>query len=173
MIGPPRPVSEAELEPACRIGTLASRGGTSGRGHGPDASCGPLGRRRARRLRPPHQQVSSAVAATRAIRSTAPSAPCTPHRSTRHQARTTPRDAVRRRCSHRSRSERERLSSHDRRYREPDRRHARQLMAAVIDCLNSGVPKQLVELARLGRTLKKRAVDVLTGGFRPRLHPRL
>ena len=101
-------------------------------------------------------------------------------------------------------------------YREPDRRHARQLMAAVINSLNSGVPKQLVELARLGRTLKRRAVDVLayferphtsngpteaingrlehlrgsalgfrnltnyiarslleTGGFRPRLHPRL
>ena len=58
-------------------------------------------------------------------------------------------------------------------YREPDRRHARQLMAAVINSLNSGVPKQIVELARLGRTLKKRAVDVLTGGFRPRLPPRL
>ncbi len=101
-------------------------------------------------------------------------------------------------------------------YREPDRRHARQLMQAVIDSLSAGVPKALKELARLGRTLKKRAVDVLayfdrpgtsngpteaingrlehlrgsalgfrnlpnyiarslleTGGFRPRLHPRL
>ena len=101
-------------------------------------------------------------------------------------------------------------------YREPDRRRARQLMAAVIDSLATGVPKALVELARLGRTLKRRAADVLayfdrpgtsngpteaingrlehlrgsalgfrnltnyiarslleTGGFRPRLHPRL
>ncbi len=101
-------------------------------------------------------------------------------------------------------------------YREPDRRHARQLMQAVIDSLSAGVPKALKELARLGRTLKKRAADVLayfdrphtsngpteaingrlehlrgsalgfrnltnyiarslleTGGFRPRLHPRL
>ena len=89
-------------------------------------------------------------------------------------------------------------------------------MAAVIDSLSTGVPKALKELARLGRTLKKRSADVLayfdrpgtsngpteaingrlehlrgsahgfrnltnsiarslleTGGFRPRLHPRL
>jgi transposase len=39
-------------------------------------------------------------------------------------------------------------------YRDPDRRHGRQLMQAVIDSLSSGVPKPLVELARLGRTLK-------------------
>ena len=101
-------------------------------------------------------------------------------------------------------------------FREPDRRHARELMQAVIDSLATGVPKALKELARLGRTLKRRAVDVLayfdrpgtsngpteaingrlehlrgsalgfrnltnyiarslleTGGFRPRLHPRL
>ena len=101
-------------------------------------------------------------------------------------------------------------------FREPDRRRARQLMQAVIDSLSTGVPKPLIELARLGRTLKQRATDVLayfdrpgtsngpteaingrlehlrgsalgfrnltnyiarslleTGGFRPRLHPRL
>ncbi len=101
-------------------------------------------------------------------------------------------------------------------FREPDRRRARQLMQAVIDSLSTGVPKPLIELARLGRTLKRRATDVLayfdrpgtsngpteaingrlehlrgsalgfrnltnyiarslleTGGFRPRLHPRL
>ena len=52
-------------------------------------------------------------------------------------------------------------------YREPDRRHARQLMAAVIDSLSTGVPKPLVELARLGRTLKRRAVDVLAYFDRP------
>jgi transposase len=52
-------------------------------------------------------------------------------------------------------------------YREPDRRHARQLMQAVIDSLSSGVPKALKELARLGRTLKRRAVDVLAYFDRP------
>ena len=52
-------------------------------------------------------------------------------------------------------------------YREPDRRHARQLMQAVIDSLSAGVPKALKELARLGRTLKRRAVDVLAYFDRP------
>jgi transposase len=52
-------------------------------------------------------------------------------------------------------------------YREPDRRHARQLMQAVIDSLSAGVPKALVELARLGRTLKERATDVLAYFDRP------
>ena len=44
-------------------------------------------------------------------------------------------------------------------YREPDR--GRQLMVNLIDALSSGVPKPLTELITLGRTLKKRAVDVL------------
>ena len=52
-------------------------------------------------------------------------------------------------------------------YREPDRRHARQLMQAVISSLSAGVPKALKELARLGRTLKKRAADVLAYFDRP------
>jgi transposase len=52
-------------------------------------------------------------------------------------------------------------------YREPDRRHARQLMQAVIDSLSSGVPKPLRELARLGRTLKRRSGDVLAYFDRP------
>ena len=52
-------------------------------------------------------------------------------------------------------------------FREPDRRHARELMQAVIDSLATGVPKALKELARLGRTLKRRAVDVLAYFDRP------
>jgi transposase len=52
-------------------------------------------------------------------------------------------------------------------YREPDRRHARQLMAAVIASLSAGVPRALKELARLGRTLKKRSADVLAYFDRP------
>ena len=52
-------------------------------------------------------------------------------------------------------------------YREPDRRRARDLMAAVIGSLSAGVPTALPELARLGRTLKKRAADVLAYFDRP------
>ena len=40
-------------------------------------------------------------------------------------------------------------------------------MQAVIDSLSSGVPKALTELARLGRTLKKRSADVLAYFDRP------
>ena len=101
-------------------------------------------------------------------------------------------------------------------YRQPDRATGRKQMQALIASLTSGVPKALTELITLGRTLNKRAVDVLayfdrpgtsngpteaingrlehlrgsalgfrnltnyiarslleTGGFRPRLHPRL
>ena len=101
-------------------------------------------------------------------------------------------------------------------YRDPDRKAGRALMAKLIQSLSSGVPAALTEVATLGRTLKRRAGDVLayferpgtsngpteaingrlehlrgsalgfrnlthyiarslleTGGFRPRLHPRL
>jgi transposase len=101
-------------------------------------------------------------------------------------------------------------------YREPDRAQGRQLMQKLIDSLSHGVPAALTELITLGRTLTRRATDVLayfdrpgtsngpteaingrlehlrgsalgfrnltnyiarslleTGGFRPRLHPRL
>ena len=101
-------------------------------------------------------------------------------------------------------------------YREPDRSRGRDLMHAVIESISDNVPAAVTELITLGRTLKKRAADVLayfdrpgtsngpteaingrlehlrgtalgfrnltnyiarslleTGGFRPRLHPRL
>ncbi|MGH3495850.1 MAG: ISL3 family transposase [Nocardioidaceae bacterium] len=101
-------------------------------------------------------------------------------------------------------------------YREPDRTQGRALMERLIAKLSNGVPRVLTEVVTLGRTLKKRADDVLayfdrpgtsngpteaingrlehlrgsalgfrnlanylarslleTGGFRPRLHPRL
>ena len=101
-------------------------------------------------------------------------------------------------------------------YREPDRATGRELMTTLIASLSTGVPAALSEVITLGRTLKKRAADVLayfdrpgtsngpteaingrlehlrgsalgfrnltnyiarslleTGGFRPRLHPRL
>tara|TARA_B100001105_G_scaffold241003_1_gene220030 strand:- start:344 stop:1675 length:1332 start_codon:yes stop_codon:yes gene_type:complete len=52
-------------------------------------------------------------------------------------------------------------------YREPDRRRGRELMAAVIDSVSTGVPAALVEVITLGRTLKKRAEDVLAYFDRP------
>ena len=101
-------------------------------------------------------------------------------------------------------------------YREPDRTKGRKLMQQLIESVSQGVPAALAEVITLGRTLNKRAADVLayfdrpgtsngpteaingrlehlrgsalgfrnltnyiaralleTGGFRPRLHPRL
>jgi transposase len=52
-------------------------------------------------------------------------------------------------------------------YRHPDRRQGRHLMRQLIDSLASGVPVALVELRRLGRTLNKRAADVLAYFDRP------
>ncbi|MFL0289379.1 ISL3 family transposase [Mycobacterium sp. SMC-21] len=52
-------------------------------------------------------------------------------------------------------------------YREPDRRKARTMMAALITTLSTGVPKPLTELITLGRTLKRRAADVLAYFDRP------
>jgi transposase len=46
-------------------------------------------------------------------------------------------------------------------YRDPDRAAGRQQMQQLIQTLSSGVPRALSELITLGRTLKKRAVDVL------------
>ena len=101
-------------------------------------------------------------------------------------------------------------------YRDTDRAAGMHTMRTLIDALSSSVPSELTELITLGRTLKRRATDVLayftrpgtsngpteaingrlehlrgsalgfrnltnyiarslleTGGFRPRLHPRL
>jgi transposase len=52
-------------------------------------------------------------------------------------------------------------------YREPDRAKGRQLMDKVIDNLSTGVPAALSELITLGRTLSKRAGDVLAYFDRP------
>ena len=53
-------------------------------------------------------------------------------------------------------------------YRHENRRHGRELMARLIDSISTGVPKALVEITKLGRTLKKRAADVLAYFDRPR-----
>lgn len=52
-------------------------------------------------------------------------------------------------------------------YREPDRAQARQLMEQLIESVSAGVPKALVEVTTLGKTLKKRADDVLAYFDRP------
>ncbi|MBI2700673.1 MAG: ISL3 family transposase [Mycobacterium sp.] len=52
-------------------------------------------------------------------------------------------------------------------YREPDRAKGRMMMAALITALSAGIPKPLQELITLGRTLKKRAADVLAYFDRP------
>ena len=52
-------------------------------------------------------------------------------------------------------------------YREPDRGQARQLMEKLIASVSTGVPKTLIEVITLGKTLKKRADDVLAYFDRP------
>ena len=52
-------------------------------------------------------------------------------------------------------------------YREPDKKLGKQMMQAVIDAVSTGVPAALVEIRKLGRTLKQRAADVLAFFDRP------
>ena len=52
-------------------------------------------------------------------------------------------------------------------YRDPDRANGRARMEALIASISSGVPGALREVITLGRTLKKRATDVLAYFDRP------
>jgi len=52
-------------------------------------------------------------------------------------------------------------------YREPDRTKGRELMTNLIESVSQGVPAALSEVITLGRTLKKRAADVLAYFDRP------
>jgi transposase len=52
-------------------------------------------------------------------------------------------------------------------YREPDQKHGKAMMQAVIDSVASGVPATLTEIRKLGRTLKQRATDILALFDRP------
>jgi transposase len=52
-------------------------------------------------------------------------------------------------------------------YRQPDRVRGRELMEKLIESVSHGVPSALTELITLGRTLKKRAADVLAYLERP------
>ncbi|MCK3771291.1 ISL3 family transposase [Microbacterium aerolatum] len=52
-------------------------------------------------------------------------------------------------------------------YREPDKTTGKQMMQDLIDAVTSGVPTALVEIRKLGRTLKRRAADILAFFDRP------
>jgi transposase len=52
-------------------------------------------------------------------------------------------------------------------YREPDRKLGKELMEKLIDSLGAGVPAAPTGLVTLGRTLKKRADDMLAYFDRP------
>ena len=52
-------------------------------------------------------------------------------------------------------------------YREPDRRKGRAVMSQLIESISADVPTALTEIITLGRTLKKRAADVLAYFDRP------
>ena len=52
-------------------------------------------------------------------------------------------------------------------YRHTDRPHGRQLMQTVINSLSHSVPGALTEIITLGRTLKRRATDILAYFDRP------
>lgn len=52
-------------------------------------------------------------------------------------------------------------------YRDPDRAHGKHLMTQLIESLTTAVPAALTEIRTLGRTLRKRAADVLAYFDRP------
>jgi len=52
-------------------------------------------------------------------------------------------------------------------YRHQNKTRGRELMAGLIETVSSGVPAALIEVVTLGRTLKKRADDVLAYFERP------
>ncbi len=52
-------------------------------------------------------------------------------------------------------------------YRHPDRKKGRTMLSKLIEALSDGVPAVLTELRTLGRTLKRRAADVLAYSGRP------
>src|SRR5512144_332465 len=52
-------------------------------------------------------------------------------------------------------------------YREPDPKKGRELMSKLIASISHGVPAALTEVITLGRTLKKRAADILAYFDRP------
>lgn len=52
-------------------------------------------------------------------------------------------------------------------YREPDKKKAKEMMHAVITAITTGVPAALIEIRKLGQTMKQRTVDILAFFDRP------
>lgn len=52
-------------------------------------------------------------------------------------------------------------------FREPDRARGREMMRLLIESISHGVPAALTEIAKLGRTLQRRAADILAYLDRP------
>ena len=52
-------------------------------------------------------------------------------------------------------------------YRDPDRKHGRELMTTLIASVSDAVPAALIEVAKTGRTMASRAGDVLAYFDRP------
>ena len=52
-------------------------------------------------------------------------------------------------------------------YREPDRRLAKSILYSVIEWPTSGIPTPLVELRRLGRTLRQRVLTAWLSSTAP------
>jgi transposase len=52
-------------------------------------------------------------------------------------------------------------------YRDPDRTEGKKILHGLIESISHGVPAPLIEVITLGRTLKRRAVDVLAFFDRP------
>ncbi|GGE79156.1 hypothetical protein GCM10011401_28060 [Nesterenkonia cremea] len=52
-------------------------------------------------------------------------------------------------------------------YRHPSKKHGKQLLGEVIASLRRGIPAKLVEVKKLGRTLNRRAADILAYFDRP------
>src|SRR3712207_5681591 len=111
---------------------------------------------------------STATAATRAIRSTRPDGPCTPASTCSPPSRRNRLPALFAVDEH---VEVEATWGVYQRmitaYRDPDRTRGRGVMTSLIDSLSRNVPTVLAELLTLGRTLKKRAADVLAYFDRP------
>ena len=114
------------------------------------------------------QQDTSGIAAVPGTRSTVPAGPCIPAwpcSPTNNTRGSTPSSRVR------STSKWKRpgasTSAWSPRTANPTSRRGKQIIQAVIDSVTSGVPAALVEIRRLGRTLKQRAADVLAFFDRP------
>ena len=104
---------------------------------------------------------SVGTAAARATRSMPPAGPCRPAptcSTTSRRTDWTPCSPTTPTSRSRSRSVYQPMIAA---YRHENRRHGRELMARLIDSISTGVPKALVEITKLGRTLKKRRPGLL------------